>query len=238
MRELTSDTAIRLDRIKGLKEWRETLAMDKEDRNGMEHSDTNGQFVSKDNHEGKKGVAAKLRDEFTEKTSKYLNTDFANKKTGIAARFTQNSQNEIKSHVQNSKSNGFSIQEHFECANQIKELFENATLEREHEDTKHGHKDLRIERFLSEKVKLSSGKTARVCITVKHSLDKNGRTLYSIEAMDIKNALEKTRAKGQPKDSVSPRFRIIPQMPQEVKENLTNDGRSLYGLWKLAKGVA
>lgn len=64
-------------------------------------------------------------------------------------------------------------------------------------------KDLRIERFLSKEITLKSGKKARVCITVKHSLDKNGRLIYSIEAMDIKNALEKTRAKGQPSSGLS-----------------------------------
>lgn len=47
MRELTGGTKIRLSQIKGLKEWRERLALDKEDANGMEHSDNNGQFVSK-----------------------------------------------------------------------------------------------------------------------------------------------------------------------------------------------
>lgn len=47
MRELTGGTKIRLSQIKGLKEWRERLALDKEDANGMEHSDNNGRFVSK-----------------------------------------------------------------------------------------------------------------------------------------------------------------------------------------------
>ena len=46
-RELSGDTRIRIDRIIGLKEWRRTLALDKEDRNGMEHSDKSGRFVSK-----------------------------------------------------------------------------------------------------------------------------------------------------------------------------------------------
>lgn len=193
----------------------------KTDANGNEHSGTDGRFVSKGEEESKnnktKGVAARLRDEFTENTKKYLNQDFSNKATGISARFSKESQKEIKSRVDNSKSNGFTIQEHFEVANQIKELFENATLEKEHEDTKHMEKNVRIERFLSQPVKLKSGKNVRACITVKHSIDKNGRIVYSLEAMDIKNALEKTRAKGQPKDSVCPHTNTITHDTAEVK---------------------
>ncbi len=78
-------------------------------------------------------------------------------------------------------------------------------------------KNVRIERFLSQPVKLKSGKTVRACITVKHSLDRNGRNIYSLEAMDIKNALEKTRAKGQPKDSDCPRIVTITHDTAEVK---------------------
>lgn len=204
----------------------------KTDANGMEHSGANGQFIEKGgNGEAlkKKGVAARLRDEFTENTKKYLDKDFSNKATGISARFSKESQKEIKSRVDNSKENGFTIQEHFEVANQIKELFENATLEKEHADTKHGEKNVRIERFLSQPVKLKSGKTVRACITVKHSLDKNGRNIYSLEAMDIKNALEKTRAKGQPKDSDCPRIVTITHDTAEVK--------SLSAIFRQLKGA-
>ena len=146
----------------------------------------------------KKGVAARLRDEFTENTNKYLDHSFKNNATGIEAKFSKESQKELKSRTDNTKSNGFTLKEHFEVANQIKELFENATLENTHDDTKHGENNVKIERFLSKEITLKSGKKAQACITVKHSLDKDGRIIYSLEAMDIKNALEKTRAKGQP----------------------------------------
>lgn len=182
------------------KKDRETITDD--DYNVMYHIGSGG-GKGGDEPPKKKGVAARLREEFNKNTDKYLNTDFKNKSTGISAVFSPESQREIRSNLTNSKENGFTIQEHFEAANQIKELYENATLEKEHEDTKHGQKDLRIERFLSKEITLKSGKKARVCITVKHSLDKNGRLIYSIEAMDIKNALEKTRAKGQPSSGLS-----------------------------------
>lgn len=100
----------------------------KTDANGAEHGN-NGQFVSKGGNGGKSkeeqkklGVAAKLRKDFDENTKKYLNTDFKNASTGIAARFSTESQRELKSRTVNSKDNGFTLQEHFEMANQIKEL--------------------------------------------------------------------------------------------------------------------
>lgn len=238
MRELTGDTKIRLSQIKGLKEWRERLALDKEDANGMEHSDKSGRFVSKNGEkkeDKKKGVAARLRDEFKNNTNKYLGDDFENKTSGIKAKFSKESQNEIASRVANSKANGFTIQEHFEVANQIKDLFEGATLENEHPDIKHGHKDVRIERFLSKPIKLKKGKEVQACITVKHSLDKDGRNIYSLETMDIKNALAKTRAKWQPNVSDCPHDHRITQVYEKVKKNQTQD--TLLGIWAMLKGV-
>lgn len=203
----------------------------KTDANGCEHSGADGRFVEKGGGENtqpkKKGVAAKLRDEFNKNTNKYINKDFINKKYGIKARFNKKSQEELRSRTDHSKENGFTLQEHFEVANQIKELFENAHLKREHDDTKNGDKNLKIERFLSMPILLKSGKKARALITVKHSLDKDGHNIYSIEAMDIKNALEKTRAKGQPKDSVSPYKTTITHDTAEVK--------SLYEIFEMIK---
>lgn len=190
--------------------------------------DDSGQFASGNgDSEKKQGAAAKLRDEFNRNTSKYLNTDFRNKSTGINARFSNESQREIRSRTNNTKENGFTLQEHFEVANQIKELFEDSELIKEHSDTKHNQTNVRIERFLSQPIKLKSGKEARACITVKHSLDRNGHNIYSLEAMDIKNALEKTRAKGQPKDSDCPHADNITHDTAEVK--------SIAGLWQMIK---
>lgn len=146
---------------------------------------------------GKKGHAAKLRDSFNEKTNACLGKSIANKTTGIEASFSTESQKEIRSRVQNSKDNGFTISEHFEMANQIIDLFKNASLEKEHGDIKHGRPDLIIERFLSREKTLSTGKKVKGCITIKHSLHPDGRIIYSLEVMDTKKALEQTRAKGQ-----------------------------------------
>lgn len=50
-----------------------------------------------------------------------------------------------------------------------------------------------------------------------------------MEAMDIKNALEKTRAKGQPKDSDCPHADNITHDTAEVK--------SIAGLWRMIKSA-
>lgn len=189
---------------------------------GVSHGGSAGTEPTK-----KKGVAARLRDEFNANTNKYLNTDFTNKSTGISARFSNESQREIRSNLNDSKKNGFTLQEHFEAANQIKELFENATLEKTHDDTKHGDKDVKIERFLSKEIILKSGKRAQVCITIKHTLSKNGRLLYSIEAMDIKNALEKTRAKGQDHKGDLSNNQTIPPVSESVKKSVLEQTREI-----------
>lgn len=190
--------------------------------------DKNGQFTDGDGNSARKqGAAAKLRNEFNRNTSKYLNTDFRNKATGISASFTGKSQKELRSRTINTKENGFTLQEHFEAANQIKELFENSELIKEHKDLKHNDENLRIERFLSQTIKLKSGKEARACITVKHTLNVNGRLVYSLEAMDIKNALAKTRAKGQDHKGDSSSNSNITDNAPEVK--------SIAGLWQMIK---
>ena len=154
-----------------------------------------------------------LRSAFDDKTNRYVGKRITNKATGRSVVFSKTSQKDVRSHTDNSVNNGFTPYEHFEVANQVIELFQNATLENEHEDTKHGKPDLRIERFLSQPVTLKSGREVQACITVKHSLNTDGRRIYAIEAIEIKEALEKTRAKGrQPnKSGDTSREKSIPQ---------------------------
>ena len=87
----------------------------------------------------------------------------------------------------------------------------------------------KIERFLSKEVTLKSGKKVQACITVKHTLSKDGRTIYSIEAMDIKNALEKTRAKGQDLKGDLPDNSNIAQDNSGVNENVKKSYGAVVG---------
>ena len=164
----------------------------------MSSTEHGNKEAMKGNQNAKKnfGVAKQLRDNFNSNTNKYLGKKFTNKKTGIEAEFSTTSQRELRSKLDNSKKNGFTIQEHFELANKIKELFEGASLEKKHKDDKNNDENVNIERFLSEPVLLSTGKKVQACITVKYILNKDGHYVYSLETMDIKNALAKTRAKG------------------------------------------
>ena len=156
-----------------------------------------GHFAAGREGKRKLGHAAHLRAVFKDATDPYVGKEITNKATGIKAVFSKESQKEISGNTALSKTNGFGIAKHFEVANQVIELFENATLVNRHADTKHGDKNVSIERFLSQPVTLKSGEAVQACITVKHTRNPDGRNLYSLEAMSVENALEKTRAKGQ-----------------------------------------
>ncbi|MGF7108254.1 hypothetical protein [Treponema pedis] len=192
--------------------------------------------------EKNKGQAARLREKFNQITNQYVGKTIKNEASGIEAVFSKESQKEIRSRTQNTKDNGFSLQEHFEVANQVIELFKGARLENRHDDIKNNEKDVKIERFLSKEVVLQSGKKVRACITVKHSLDKNGRIIYSLETMDIKNALEKTRAKGQPVNTGLSNNLTIPQSNKKSsktaeKIHIKGDQDDLYGEDKTLSGT-
>ncbi len=157
-------------------------------------------YVSKRNSAivaGKDGHATKLRKEFNAHISPLLDKTIKSK-NGVEALFTKVSRKEMRGATDETEKNGFTVEEHFEAANQIKQLFESASLVKWHKDYK-GNKNLKIGRFLSEEITLNSGKKARVCITVKRFVNENKNILYSIEVMDKENALAQTRAKGKGK---------------------------------------
>lgn len=174
--------------------------------------------AEKQNQKGN-GHAKRLRDNFKKATAELVGTQLKNESTGTQARFTSGSRKELSSRTINSKENGFTLAEHFEAINKIDELFKNATLEKVHDDIKNGKPDIKIERFLSKEIELSTGKTARACITVKHTQDINRdiRTIYSLELMDTKKALEQTRAKGKRRISgEQPSNEILAQQNSDV----------------------
>ena len=51
-----------------------------------------------------------------------------------------------------------------------------------------------MERFLSKEISLTTGRKTRVCTTIKDGAGK--KSIYSIELMNPKTALEKVRKKG------------------------------------------
>lgn len=51
-----------------------------------------------------------------------------------------------------------------------------------------------MERFLSKEIKLKSGRTTKACITIKD--DSKQKSIYSLELMNPKTALEQVKKKG------------------------------------------
>lgn len=95
--------------------------------------------------------------------------------------------------IEKSKQNGYSLDEHFEMAGKIIELFERAELIASHPDLKNPDDPniISIKRFASA-AELSNRSKSEVLITVKESIV-NGHHIYSIELFKINQASEKFR---------------------------------------------
>lgn len=116
-----------------------------------------------------------------------------NEKTGIKANLSINSLNKMTSEkaIEKSKNNGFTVDEHFEVAYQIKQLFKNADLIVTHGNLKNPNdiNVVSIKRFVCQAT-LSNGTNADVLITVKETLEQ-GHRIYSIELDEIKKASQR-----------------------------------------------
>lgn len=141
------------------------------------------------------GYTSKLRTELKEN----LRASFGlhkNKKTGIEARLSGDSVNKMSSEkaIEKSKANGFTVEEHFEVANKIVELYENADLVETRPDKKGSENLLSIKRFDCN-TKLSNGKEAIAHITVKESRQ-DGHKIYSVEVMDLEQKKSRSQTNG------------------------------------------
>lgn len=126
-----------------------------------------------------------LRDNLKQALSPILNTDIINKNTGIVARLSTNGLNKISSSMAVKKSieNGFSRAEHFAVASDLKNLFENATLLKTHDDYKKKPNIKAIHRYIAQ-TKIND-KDAQALITLKESIQ-NGHRIYSMELEEVK----------------------------------------------------
>ena len=124
-----------------------------------------------------------------QKSEAYLNNlkDIAitNKETGIQATIARKGTKEIISNVKKSVANGFSFNEHFAVANNLKEVFENAIFAKKLRDTKHNDPRVSIYRFNSAII--LNGKEANALITLKEYLE-NGKRLYALELEELSKA--------------------------------------------------
>jgi len=135
-----------------------------------------------------------------------------NKATGIEANLSGKSVDKMSSDkaIEKSKANGFTVDEHFEVANKIVSLFENAELTETSADKK-GSPDLKsIKRFDCD-VTLSDGKKANAHITVKESV-LNGHKIYSVEVMTLRQKKSRSENNSRAGEGLS----ILPQSDSSI----------------------
>lgn len=143
----------------------------------------------------KQGYTAKLRADLKDNLKPLFGLH-KNKKTGIEANLSGKSVDKMSSDkaIEKSKANGFSVDEHFEVANKIVELYENADLVETSPDKKGSVNLLSIKRFDCN-AKLSNGKEAIAHITVKESRQ-DGHKIYSVEVMDLEQKKSRFQTNG------------------------------------------
>ena len=140
----------------------------------------------------KKGYENFKRQELLEKLKPVLGK-IVNIQTGIEANLSKKSLDKMTSAkaLEKSKTNGFTLDEHFELAAKIKPLYESSILVISHGNLKNPDDPnvISIKRFVSAAI-LKSGKKADVLITVKESIA-NGHRIYSIELDELNKAAER-----------------------------------------------
>mgnify|MGYP007069921041 CR=1 FL=1 len=111
---------------------------------------------------------------------------FFNTKKNMKARFSKNTANKLASDKAITKSvvNGFSVEEHFEAAQNIKQIFEEADFVGTFSDERTDPNILAIHRF-QKQILLSSGKKCIAYLTLKE-VKKEGNRIYTQELL-LKN---------------------------------------------------
>lgn len=243
MRELTGDKKIRLSQIKGLKEWRERLALDKEDANGMEHSDKSGRFVSKNggNNGGKKRkgpLKVVSKSELHDFIEKYK-TDKTHDRVSLGA-VSEDAKNRIK------KATGIDVERAILDSDSVFHAYSKANHNLDPDDLD----DMKEIIDTTTDIQLSPEKTKQGLPVIIFKQQKpNGvilceefragkkelelQTAYRVK----KNRQPRSAGKSQPlayvRNVVAPTNNIQQQSPK-VKKNQTKD--SLLGIWARLKG--
>lgn len=110
------------------------------------------------------------RAEFLTAVSVLFGTVFTNKHNDFKARFSKNTANKISSDKAITKSvvNGFTVENHFEVAKNIKTVFEQSEYIGMFDDKKHDPNVLAVHRF-QKKIELSDGKGCFVFFDAERS---------------------------------------------------------------------
>lgn len=135
--------------------------------------------ISHAEHESRKECRASL----LLALSHLFGTVLTNRKSGIKARFSKNTANKIASDKAITKSvvNGFSVEDHFEAAENIRQIFELAEFVGTFSDMDDDPNILAIHRFQQEII-LSGGRKCVAYITLKQ-VKKDGSRIYTQELL-------------------------------------------------------
>ena len=114
-----------------------------------------------------------------------------NIETGIDAQINTNQYNKMVSNAAVNKSlkNGFTRDEHFEALANIEDLFKNAVLLERSNDSKNNDSNVKIHRFASPVV--FAEEIADALLTVKESIERDQKRIYSLELIEIKKLSER-----------------------------------------------
>ena len=131
------------------------------------------------------------RKDFLSAVAGMFGTVFTNTKNGFKARFSKNTANKISSDKAITKSvvNGFSVENHFEAAKNIKNIFENSDFIGSFPDRKNDPNVLAVHRFQKD-IEFSDGKEGVVSLMLKE-VKQNGMRVYTLELMVNKYPLQK-----------------------------------------------
>lgn len=166
---------------------------------GNFNHDARGRFARKDGGAAEEWLRrTRLRAELKARLSKYKGVGIVNESGGAVAMIAKRGIEKIGSDkaIAKSVANGFTVEEHFEMARSLPLLFRKSKFKGSKADERSGCCSTEIERYLSPAARLSTGKRARAYITVKWTRTINGRRIYTMEAVDIKNASAKKAEAG------------------------------------------
>lgn len=135
--------------------------------------------ISHKEHQERKKCRAELLLSLTSLFGKVL----TNKDKGLKARFSKNTANKIGSDKAITKSvvNGFSVNDHFEAAENIKQIFEQAEFIGSFPDSSEDPNIISIHR-LQKNIELSNGTKCIVFLTLKE-VKKEGSRIYTQELL-------------------------------------------------------
>ncbi len=163
------------------------------------------------------------RQVFEEKINPLRSIPFINRETGIAAQISKKGVGKLVSDeaLRKSIANGYTEQQHFEAASNIKELYENATLAETRADKNQQADVLSIKYFHCNTEVLGKNAVARI---MAKEIFEHGHKLYTIELQELNKPAELMTSDGTKSPAGSKGSTHTSTSPTHVApENLISD---------------